>query len=186
MRGHNGRAGPPWEVRPFCVQFPQLVWVYDVLVARVPRVEPYSIDEMFLDLDLPGDLAAFCSGLRREVRQALVEPYLWNVCPLKLVRSISCRFMFIMLRCDAAKHFDRDPETNEVLWFGAPPVDIPHPPGPQYSLAYLSYLAKRRKSRNEEEEAMDVDVEDSNSSRRRRQVLTVTEQLETLIKQHDV
>ncbi len=43
--------------------------VYEVLAARLPRVEPYSIDEMFLDLDIPGDLAVICAALRREVRQ---------------------------------------------------------------------------------------------------------------------
>ena len=38
-----------------------------------------------------------------------------------------------------AKFFDRDPETNEVLWFAAPPVDIAHPPGPSYSMEYLHF-----------------------------------------------
>lgn len=61
-----------------------------------------------------------------------------------------------------AKHFDRDPETNEVLWFAAPPVDIVHPPGPRYSLAYLHFLARKHQARQQSKpapDAMDVDSE---------------------------
>ena len=36
--------------------------MYEVLAARVPRVEPYSIDEMFLDLDTPKDAADLAHG----------------------------------------------------------------------------------------------------------------------------
>ncbi len=44
--------------------------LYDVLCRFAPRVEPYSIDEMFLDLGgLPGDLVAYC----REVRAAVLR-----------------------------------------------------------------------------------------------------------------
>lgn len=46
---------------------------------------------------------------------------------------------------DVAKQFDRDPETNEVLWFPAPPVDAPRRTAPKYSLAYLHFLAAKRK-----------------------------------------
>jgi DNA polymerase V len=35
----------------------------------VPRVEPYSIDEMFLDLDVPGDVVALARELREAVRR---------------------------------------------------------------------------------------------------------------------
>ena len=39
--------------------------LYEVLQRFSPRVEPYSIDEMFLDLDgLPGDLVEHCRGTR--------------------------------------------------------------------------------------------------------------------------
>ncbi|KAH8101388.1 hypothetical protein BXZ70DRAFT_932819 [Cristinia sonorae] len=46
---------------------------------------------------------------------------------------------------ETTKHFDRDPETNELLWFASPPVDMAHIPAPTYSLAYLHHLAKKRK-----------------------------------------
>ncbi|KAA1468335.1 hypothetical protein DENSPDRAFT_863516 [Dentipellis sp. KUC8613] len=46
---------------------------------------------------------------------------------------------------ETAKHFDRDPESNEVLWFAAPPVDVARVPKPRYSLEYLHWLARKRK-----------------------------------------
>lgn len=56
------------------------------------------------------------------------------------------------------KHFDRDPETNQVLWFSGPPIDVARTPAPQHSLKYLHYMAMKRKdqklqARKEEEEA---------------------------------
>ncbi|EPQ61248.1 hypothetical protein GLOTRDRAFT_135767 [Gloeophyllum trabeum ATCC 11539] len=47
---------------------------------------------------------------------------------------------------ETAKHFDRDPETNELLWFSGAPMNVARPSGPQYSLAYLHFLAKKRKA----------------------------------------
>ncbi|KAG6885504.1 hypothetical protein C0993_000754 [Termitomyces sp. T159_Od127] len=49
------------------------------------------------------------------------------------------------LPAETAKHFDRDPVTNEVLWFPAPPVDIARPTKSKYSLTYLHFLATKRK-----------------------------------------
>lgn len=68
-----------------------------------------------------------------------------------------------------AKHFDRDPETNEVLWFPAPPVDTPRKVGPKYSLTYLHFLAAKRKreagvDRDEDEDRMDVDGDQESES----------------------
>lgn len=63
--------------------------VYDVLVSRVPRVEPYSIDEMFLDLDLPGDLTAFCAALRQEVRQVAKIPTCVGWGPTKTIAKLA-------------------------------------------------------------------------------------------------
>ena len=68
-----------------------------------------------------------------------------------------------------AKHFDRDPQTNEVLWFASPPVDVaPSVQKPRHSFAYLNHLAKKRKLELEkeknggkgEESGMDVDAEE--------------------------
>ena len=44
-----------------------------------------------------------------------------------------------------AVYFDRSPETNEVLWFSAPPLHIARPPAAKHSLKYLAYLARKRK-----------------------------------------
>ena len=49
-----------------------------------------------------------------------------------------------------AKLFDRDPKTNEVLWFSGPPIDIHRPRQAQHSLEYLHFLAKKRKRAREQ------------------------------------
>ena len=77
-----------------------------------------------------------------------------------------------------AKLFDRDPETNEVLWFAAPPLDIAHPPGPQYSLEYLAFLARKRRKTEASADDMDVDA----PSREQVEVRpTVTEQIKSVL-----
>ena len=80
----------------------------------------------------------------------------------------------LLKRVVVAKHFDRDPQTNEVLWFASPPVDVAPPvQKPRHSFAYLHHLAKKRKleldkekdAREGEHLRMDVDVEEpSNGS----------------------
>ena len=80
-----------------------------------------------------------------------------------------------------AKHFDRDPETNEVLWFAAPPVDIVHTPAPRHSLKYLAHLARKRKSQTMEH-AMDVD--EAPPSKRQKMPMTVTETLAALLREN--
>ncbi|KAG8220643.1 hypothetical protein J3R82DRAFT_2911 [Butyriboletus roseoflavus] len=42
-------------------------------------------------------------------------------------------------------YFDRSPETNEVLWFAAPPLHVARAPVVKHSLKYLTYLAGKRK-----------------------------------------
>jgi chromatin structure-remodeling complex subunit RSC1/2 len=56
----------------------------------------------------------------------------------------------------SAKHFDRDPETNEVLWFAAPPLNIARKPAPRYSLEYLHWLATKRKGMDDDDEGEGV------------------------------
>ncbi|MBO1081644.1 Y-family DNA polymerase [Roseomonas haemaphysalidis] len=63
--------------------------VYDVLVSRVPRVESYSIDEMFLDLDIPVDLQSFCAGLRQEVRRVAKIPTCVGWGPTKTIAKLA-------------------------------------------------------------------------------------------------
>ncbi|KAI8983322.1 hypothetical protein BD414DRAFT_490572 [Trametes punicea] len=84
---------------------------------------------------------------------------------------------------ETARYFDRDPETNEVLWFAAPPVDIVHTRPPQYSLKYLAFLARKRKKAQEDGEG-EAGGEDEHPAPKRRMPLTVTEQLEAVMKEH--
>lgn len=75
------------------------------------------------------------------------------------------------LPLETAKHFDRDPETNEVLWFSGPPVDIARAQPLRHSLDYLHYLARKRKTDQGEpaEQVMEVDGETAEGSNTKRQ-----------------
>ncbi|KAH9964614.1 hypothetical protein BC827DRAFT_1188416 [Russula dissimulans] len=57
---------------------------------------------------------------------------------------------------ETARHFDRDPETNEVLWFAGPPLNVARKAAPQYSLQYLHWLAGKHK-RVDDDARMEVD-----------------------------
>ncbi|KAF5376880.1 hypothetical protein D9615_007241 [Tricholomella constricta] len=91
------------------------------------------------------------------------------------------------LPAETAKHFERDPETNEVLWFPAPPVDMARPTKPKYSLAYLHFLAAKRKREVAEPDpgAMDVDADPATQGSKRGRLdvpPTVTETLRSIFK----
>ncbi|TFK71699.1 hypothetical protein BDN72DRAFT_957862 [Pluteus cervinus] len=64
----------------------------------------------------------------------------------------SSALMVEKLSSETAKHFERDPETNEVLWFSAPPVNLPKPTPTRHSLAYIHFLAEKKRKREEREE----------------------------------
>ncbi|KAG2066762.1 hypothetical protein BDR04DRAFT_1106215 [Suillus decipiens] len=84
---------------------------------------------------------------------------------------------------ETTKHFDRSPDTNELFWFAAPPMNTARTPPPQHSLAYLHFLAtKRKKELGAGSDAMDVDG-DTGLSDRQRIVAppTVTEFLQATI-----
>ncbi len=75
------------------------------------------------------------------------------------MRTTSSLFL---LKCELisgplARHFDRDPETNEVLWFAAPPLNVARRPAPRHSLQYLHWLATKRKKADDDEDGMEVD-----------------------------
>ena len=63
--------------------------MYEVLAARVPRVEPYSIDEMFLDLDTPRDAAELARELRDDVRRITKIPTCVGLGPTKTVAKLA-------------------------------------------------------------------------------------------------
>ena len=93
--------------------------------------------------------------------------------PLRQVCGISI-FEYSILTHYAshtAKHFDRDPETNEVLLFSTLPVNVAHPSTPKDSPKYLHFLAMNRKRQN----AMDIDEVAGEKKQRLRVPPTVTE-----------
>ena len=99
--------------------------------------------------------------------------------PLKPVCSISILGYSILTHyaSHTAKHFDRDPETNEMLWFSAPPVNVAHPPTPKHSLKYLHFLAMKGIRQN----VMDVDDVAEKKKQRLRVPPTVTETLRAIL-----
>lgn len=71
---------------------------------------------------------------------------------------------------ETTKHFDRSPDTNELFWFAAPPMNTARTPPPQHSLAYLHFLAmKRKKELGTGSDAMDVDGEAASTGLSNRQ-----------------
>ncbi|KAH9060710.1 hypothetical protein EDB87DRAFT_1613452 [Lactarius vividus] len=90
------------------------------------------------------------------------------------------------LSADTARHFDRDPETNEVLWFAAPPLNIARKPAPRHSLQYLHWLATKRKAIEEDRngtEGMNVDTNEERVKRTRNWAvnMTATERVDRLL-----
>ncbi|KAH8984669.1 hypothetical protein EDB86DRAFT_2962234 [Lactarius hatsudake] len=81
------------------------------------------------------------------------------------------------LSAETARHFDRDPETNEVLWFAAPPLNIARKPAPRHSLQYLHWLATKRKAIEEDRngaEGMNVDTNEERVKRTRSWAVNTT------------
>ncbi|KAJ7596530.1 hypothetical protein C8J56DRAFT_917673 [Mycena floridula] len=99
--------------------------------------------------------------------------------------ALANNFRTEKLSPEITKHFDRDPDTNELLWFPGAPVDLVRPAKPKHSLKYLHFLAMKRKREQEEDEwedAMDV-VDDS---KRQRVRPTVTETLRAILRDESV
>ncbi|KAF8912444.1 hypothetical protein CPB85DRAFT_1200583, partial [Mucidula mucida] len=46
---------------------------------------------------------------------------------------------------ETTQYFQRDPTTNELIWFPAPPVNVASPSMPKHSLAYLHFRAQKKK-----------------------------------------
>lgn len=51
---------------------------------------------------------------------------------------------------ETTRNFDRDPITNEMLWFSGAPIDVARPPKLQYSLEYLYQMAIKQKQASED------------------------------------
>lgn len=65
--------------------------MFQVLAERVPRVEPYSIDEMFLDLDGIPDVESVCRSLRDDVRRLAKIPTCVGWGPTKTIAKLANR-----------------------------------------------------------------------------------------------
>lgn len=64
--------------------------MYEVLADMTPAVEPYSIDEMFLDYaGLPGDLAVFSADVRSAVRKIAKIPTCVGIGPTKTLAKLA-------------------------------------------------------------------------------------------------
>jgi len=100
------KMGDPWHLVRERPEYKTVEWrssnyalygdmsrrMFEVLCERVPQVEPYSIDEMFLDLArLPGDLVARCVALRADVRRIAKIPTCVGVGPTKTIAKLANR-----------------------------------------------------------------------------------------------
>ncbi|CAE6483267.1 unnamed protein product [Rhizoctonia solani] len=60
--------------------------------------------------------------------------------------------MIEILPEDTVKHFDRDPYTNQLLWFSGAPIETPRPRHLKHSLDYLYFLAQQQEKRHRGED----------------------------------
>jgi DNA polymerase V len=129
--------GEPWHLikqRPACSD---VLWrssnyplygdmsrrVYDVLIERVPQVEPYSIDEMFLDLAGLPDLTRFCRRLRDDVRQIAKIPTCIGIGPTKTIAKLANRIA--KKQAELAGVCDlRDAADRKRLYANQPVTDV--------------------------------------------------------------
>ena len=98
------KMGEPWHLASKRPELKPIIWMssnyalygdmsrrmYDVLAASVPRVDPYSIDEMFLDLaGLPGDHVEIGARLRDDVRRIAKIPTCVGIGPTKTIAKLA-------------------------------------------------------------------------------------------------
>ena len=98
------KMGEPWHLASKRPELASIIWMssnyalygdmsrrmYDVLAASVPRVDPYSIDEMFLDLaGLPGDHVEIGARLRDDVRRIAKIPTCVGIGPTKTIAKLA-------------------------------------------------------------------------------------------------
>ena len=91
FRKRPGSQAVAWRSSNYALYGDMSRRVYDVLTERVPAVEPYSIDEMFLDLTGIADLDRFCRDLRRDVRQLAKIPTCIGIGPTKTLAKLANR-----------------------------------------------------------------------------------------------
>lgn len=128
------KMGDPWHLVAKRPEFKPVLWLssnyvlygdmsrrmFDVLSERAPRVEPYSIDEMFLDFTgLPGDLVALSAEIRAAVRRIAKIPTCVGIGPTKTIAKLANK----LAKGDRAGSgvLDlRDRDTREAHYTGTP------------------------------------------------------------------
>lgn len=120
-----------------------------------PQATPYNPINQRQTIDR-SIVAAVGSGTHAQVEKLPPET---STCAVQLFVSsfLTPHSLFSFI----AKHFDRDPETNEVLWFSAPPMNIARIPPPKHSITYLHFLATKNKRVKE-------DIDDNSAAKRPR------------------
>lgn len=98
------KMGDPWHIASKKSELKSVLWkssnyvlygdmsrrVFDVLSGMVPRVEPYSIDEMFMDYTgLGGDMTERSVAIRAAVRQIAKIPTCVGIGPTKTIAKLA-------------------------------------------------------------------------------------------------
>lgn len=98
------KMGEPWHLAKKRPELAPIVWrssnyalygdmsrrIYETLLDCVPVVEPYSIDEMFMDLaSLPGDHATLCADIKTKVRRIAKIPCCVGIGPTKTIAKLA-------------------------------------------------------------------------------------------------
>lgn len=97
------KMGEPWHIASKRPGLKSVVWMssnyalygdmsrrmYEVLVERARAVEPYSIDEMFMDFAGIADMAALAADIRDHVRRVAKIPTCVGIGPTKTVAKLA-------------------------------------------------------------------------------------------------
>ncbi|MBO1360288.1 Y-family DNA polymerase [Acetobacter sacchari] len=89
IRKDRKLAGVEWLSSNYPLYADMSRRVFEVLTDLVPRVEPYSIDEMFLDLSGINDLESLCVKLRQDVSQITKIPTCVGWGPTKTIAKLA-------------------------------------------------------------------------------------------------
>lgn len=92
IRKRAGLESVVWKSSNYVLYGDMSRRMYEVLADRAPQVEPYSIDEMFLDYaGLAGDLVAFSAGIRAAVRKIAKIPTCVGIGQTKTLAKLANR-----------------------------------------------------------------------------------------------
>lgn len=129
------KMGDPWHLVRKRPELKDVVWkssnyalygdmsrrMFEVLCSLVPTVEPYSIDEMFLDLTgMPEDHEALCRELRARVRQVVKVPTCVGIGPTKTIAKLANK----VAKSDRARAGVCDFTDGDVRSFAYPTLDL--------------------------------------------------------------